>query len=62
MIHKYEMNGRHIVLDTASGAIHVVDRLIYDMLDWVKPPFSAGQMEKTADRLGGSYSRDECRN
>lgn len=33
MIHKYEMNGLFIVLDVNSGAVHVVDRVVYDALD-----------------------------
>ena len=33
MIHKYFLNGYYIVLDVNSGAVHVVDKLFYDMLD-----------------------------
>ncbi|MGI5959467.1 MAG: thioether cross-link-forming SCIFF peptide maturase [Massiliimalia sp.] len=33
MIHKYSMNGYHIVLDVHSGAVHVVDDVLYQMLD-----------------------------
>lgn len=32
MIHQYVNNGYHIVLDVNSGSIHVVDRLVYDIL------------------------------
>lgn len=32
MIHKYESNGYNIVLDVNSGSIHVVDRLVYEIL------------------------------
>lgn len=32
MIHQYKMNGYNIVLDVNSGAIHVVDDLMYDMI------------------------------
>lgn len=34
MIHKYEQGGAFIVLDANSGAIHIVDRMIYDLLDY----------------------------
>ena len=33
MIHKYSMNGLHIVLDVNSGAVHIVDKVVYDVLD-----------------------------
>ncbi|MDD3429158.1 MAG: thioether cross-link-forming SCIFF peptide maturase [Oscillospiraceae bacterium] len=35
MIHKYNRAGFNIVLDTGSGAVHVVDEIIYDLLDIV---------------------------
>ena len=42
MIHKYEQNGSYIVLDICSGGVHVVDKLVYDLLDYAKPPDSLG--------------------
>ena len=36
MIHKYSMNGYNIVLDVNSGAVHVVDDVVYDILDYYK--------------------------
>ena len=35
MIHKFEQNGTYLVLDVNSGAVHVVDRLIYRLLDYL---------------------------
>ncbi|MBC8584351.1 thioether cross-link-forming SCIFF peptide maturase [Youxingia wuxianensis] len=35
MIHKYTSNGYFIVLDVNSGAVHVVDELFYDILDYL---------------------------
>ena len=32
MIHQYQLNGYHIVLDICSGAVHLVDELAYDMI------------------------------
>lgn len=32
-IHKFQQNGYNIVLDINSGAVHVTDELIYDLLD-----------------------------
>lgn len=36
MIHKYTMNGLFIVLDVNSGAVHIVDEIVYDVLDYYK--------------------------
>ena len=32
MIHQYKLNGYNIVLDTFSGAVHVVDEVAYDII------------------------------
>lgn len=32
MIHQYKLNGNNIVLDVYSGAVHVVDDLVYDII------------------------------
>ena len=32
MIHQYKFNGRNIVLDVCSGAVHVVDDPTYDII------------------------------
>ena len=36
MIHKYTLNGYHIVLDTNSGAVHIFDEIPFEMLDFLK--------------------------
>ncbi len=33
MLHRYELNGMKIVIDVASGAIHIVDELTWDILE-----------------------------
>lgn len=33
MIHKFEKNGVYVVLDVNSGAVHVVDKMVYEILD-----------------------------
>lgn len=33
MIHKFNRNGSYIVLDINSGAVHVVDQMVYEILD-----------------------------
>lgn len=32
-IHKFYLNGMYIILDINSGAVHVIDKMIYDMMD-----------------------------
>ena len=32
-IHKFYLNDRYIILDIASGSVHVVDEIIYDLVD-----------------------------
>ena len=36
MLHQYKLNGYNIVLDTCSGAVHVVDDVAYDMIAMYK--------------------------
>ena len=43
MIHRYQNNGYNIVLDVNSGAVHLVDSLVYEML---------GMLGEQAESLG----------
>ena len=36
MVHQYKLLGYNIVLDSCSGAVHVVDEAAYDMIRWYK--------------------------
>ena len=33
MIHQYKLNGYNIVIDTASGSVHSVDEVAYDVIE-----------------------------
>ena len=35
-IHKYKQGDNYIVLDVNSGGVHLVDKIIYDMLDFIR--------------------------
>ena len=54
MVHQYKLNGYNIVLDTCSGAIHVVDEVAYDIIELFPVKASdeivADMMEKYKDR------------
>jgi uncharacterized protein len=56
MIHKYSMNGFNIVLDTNSGAIHILDDVAYDILDC----FHEGESPVVA-RLAEKYGESDVR-
>ncbi len=36
MVHQYKLNGYNIVLDTASGSVHMVDEVAYDIIESFK--------------------------
>ena len=61
MIHKYFLNGYYIVLDVNSGAVHVVDKLFYDMLDQVEPELPAECPQSVIDAFAKDYSGDAIR-
>ncbi len=46
MVHQYKLDGYNIVLDTASGSVHSVDEVAYDVIAMYK--------EKTADEIVAS--------
>ena len=53
-IHKYKQGDMYIVLDINSGGVHVVDRLIFDMLDYICPDHEGGGLGVTAEQLAAS--------
>lgn len=54
MIHKYKLLGLNIVLDVNSGSVHVVDELVFKLLDF----FDNGEFNWTAaGSLDGEYER-----
>lgn len=56
MIHKFYLNGFYIVLDVNSGAVHVVDRLSYELLDDLEAPLPEKCPQQLIDRLQDDYS------
>ncbi len=55
MIHQYKNNGYNIVLDVNSGAVHLVDDLVYDVL----PLYESHTAEEAAAALKGRYQAGE---
>jgi len=57
VVHQYINNGYHIVLDVNSGAIHVVDEVVYDVI----PLFEKHSSEEITGLLREKYSEEEIR-
>ena len=57
MIHKFKVNDVRLVLDVNSGAVHIIDELIWDLLD-LGPDFIDNTIQK---ELGSKYSAEDLR-
>ena len=55
MVHQYKNNGYNIVLDVNSGAIHVVDDVMYDVIEM----FEEHSAEEIVIALSGKYKKTE---
>lgn len=69
MIHQYKNNGYNIVMDIASGSIHVVDDIVYDAVAMLEPEL--GELEqarkipeelriRTHKQLSETYTPEEA--
>ena len=58
MIHQYKNNGYNIVLDTNSGAVHVVDDLVYDVIGLLD---QGKDSESICRELSTSYSDSDVK-
>ena len=56
-MHKFYLNNKYIVLDVNSGAVHVVDKIVYDLLDY----FKIKTLEEIVTLLSSLYSEEEIR-
>ena len=52
MVHQYKLNGYNIVLDTASGSVHTVDDVAYDIIAMYK----SEESRKIVDEIMKRYS------
>ena len=55
MIHKFKQSEDFILLDVSSGAVHIIDELIFDILDI----FTGANDEEVILKLGEKYNRAE---
>ena len=56
-IHKFEQNGTYILLDINSGAVHVIDKMTYDMMD----TFDGSNDDEVIAAWQDSYPQAELR-
>ena len=56
MIHQYKNNGYNIVLDINSGAVHVVDDVVYDVVALMNEKLEKADIVK---RLGPTHGNDD---
>lgn len=54
-IHKFYLNGMYIMLDINSGAVHVIDKMIYDMMDI----YDGTNGDKVVEALSNQYDKAE---
>lgn len=54
-IHKFYLNGMYLMLDINSGAVHVIDKMIYEIMD----TFDGTNSGKVIDELTDRYDRGD---
>ncbi len=57
MIHKFSMNGVNVIIDVASGAVHVVDKIVYDLVD----EFGKCSDDEIIRKFSDTYGADEIK-
>lgn len=58
MIHKFKAKDLNILLDVNSGGVHVVDDVVYDLADFVEPPFHSECPNEIICKLKEKYSSE----
>lgn len=56
-IHKFELNGKKIVLDVSSGSVHVVDDIVWDIIDM----YQCG-LEEITEKLKDKHCKEHIIN
>ena len=58
MVHQYKNNGYNIVLDVNSGSVHVVDELVYDVIELLN---QNKEQEEILSLLSDKYAKEDLR-
>ena len=59
-VHRFKQGDMYIVLDVNSGGVHVVDKIVYDLIGLLNPPLSA-DMPAEVTKILSSYPEEELR-
>ena len=59
MVHQYKNNGYNIVLDVCSGSVHVVDDLVYDMIEMYQDKSRDEIAKAIVDKYGDLYTNED---
>lgn len=59
MVHTFYLNGYYIALDVNSGAVHVLDKLCFDLLNKFTDKLPEEFPAEILDELAKEYSKDE---
>lgn len=59
MVHTFYLNGYYIALDVNSGAVHVLDKLCFDLLNKFEDKLPEEFPKEILDELSKEYSREE---
>lgn len=54
MLHKFSMNGVNVVMDINSGAVHVVDEVLYDIVD----KYKEFDKERLINEFSSKYTKE----
>jgi uncharacterized protein len=57
-MHKFYLNEKYIVLDVNSGAVHIVDKIVYDILDY----YDHKSIDEIIEIYKNTYEETEIRN
>ena len=60
MVHQYKLNGYNIVLDTASGSVHSVDEVAYDIIEMYKEKSEDEIVRAILEKYKGRDDVTEC--
>ncbi len=59
MVHQYKNNGYNIVLDVCSGSVHVVDELVYDMIEMYQDKNLEEITEAIIEKYNDTYTKED---
>lgn len=56
-IHKFYLNNRYVVLDIASGSVHVVEKIVYEMID----DYEKLSKDEVIDKYSKLYNEEDAK-